>query len=435
MYSGKETGMEIAVVGGGASGMMAALTARKCGGAVTIYEKNDRVGKKLLMTGNGKCNFTNLDFSCAYFRSDSCQDEEKQFFFDSFGVEDTIRFFEELGLFIKNKNGYLYPSCEQASVVLDLLRYACDRAGIVTLVNTEVKKLYKKGEKFTIEAIRTEGDKSGAVRFKKEDAFDRVILACGSKAGPGGTVSGSGYLLAASFGHRVTAPVPALVQLRCKEDFFKKLAGVRITCELTLYLDGRETQREQGELQLTDYGISGIPVFQFSRYAARALSEKRSVKVSVNFLPEFSDEEYFRLIHSRYEKKKGERVEEFFLGITNKKIMQLLLQLADLKPDDKIGENNRNKWEKVFFLLRKFDTRVTACNPFENAQVCAGGVSMGEVTKTLESTLVSGLFFAGELLDIDGRCGGYNLQWAWTSGHIAGENAAKRSDRGRGTKI
>jgi len=420
--------MEIAVIGGGAAGMTAALAARKCGGAVTIYEKNDRVGKKLLMTGNGKCNFTNLDFSCSYFRSDSCQDKEKQVFFDSFGVDDTLRFFEELGLLVKNKNGYLYPFCEQASAVLDLLRFACDRAGIKTLVRTEVKKLCKKGNKFFIEAKQTNGDKVDLVRIKEEAVFDRVVLACGSKAGPKGIASGSGYLLAASLGHHVITPVPALVQLRCKEVFFKQLAGVRSTCALTLYLDEKEIQKERGELQLTDYGISGIPVFQFSRYAAKALSEKRNVKVSIDFLPDFSKEEYSGIIHNRFERKKGEPAEEFFLGIANKKLLQLFFKLADLKPGEEIGESNRKKWEKVFSLLRKFDTQVTACNPFENAQVCAGGVSMGEVTKTLESTLVSGLFFAGELLDIDGRCGGYNLQWAWTSGHIAGENAVKGAD-------
>ncbi|MDE6607937.1 MAG: NAD(P)/FAD-dependent oxidoreductase, partial [Lachnospiraceae bacterium] len=193
--------MEIAVIGGGAAGMMAALTARKCGVDVTIYEKNDRVGKKLLMTGNGKCNFTNLDFSCAYFRSDSCQDKDKQVYFDSFGIGDTLRFFEELGLLVKNRNGYLYPSCEQASAVLDLLRYACDRAGIVTLVQTEVKKLYKKDDKFIIEAKRTDGGHFGTVR--EEYTSDRVILACGSKAGPKGISTGSGYLFAGSFGHHV----------------------------------------------------------------------------------------------------------------------------------------------------------------------------------------------------------------------------------------
>ena len=404
--------MEIAVVGGGAAGMTAALTAKRNGVSVTVYEKNDRVLKKLLMTGNGKCNFTNLDFSKDYFRSDSCPDIRT--YFDTFGVEETIRFFEGLGLMVKNKNGYLYPYSEQASTVSDLLRLTCDREGVRSKVGAEVKKLQKKDGRFTVET------KEG------KETYDRIILACGSKAGPKGTVSGSGYLLSASLGHSVLEPVPALVQLRCRESFFKQLAGVRTECGLTLYLDGKKEAYERGEVQLTDYGISGIPVFQFSRYAAKALSEKRNVAVSMDFLPCISKEAYDRLIHNRYETKKGQKAEEFFLGITNKKILQLLIKLAGLRSDEKIGEENRKKWEKVYSLLRNLETQISECNPFENAQVCAGGVSMEEVTETLESTIIPGLFFAGELLDIDGRCGGYNLQWAWTSGHIAGENASKK---------
>ena len=364
------------------------------------------------MTGNGKCNFTNLDFSKDYFRSDSCPDIRT--YFDTFGVEETIRFFEGLGLMVKNKNGYLYPYSEQASTVSDLLRLTCDREGVRSKVGAEVKKLQKKDGRFTVET------KEG------KETYDRIILACGSKAGPKGTVSGSGYLLSASLGHSVLEPVPALVQLRCRESFFKQLAGVRTECGLTLYLDGKKEAYERGELQLTDYGISGIPVFQFSRYAAKALSEKRNVAVSMDFLPCISKEAYDRLIHNRYETKKGQKAEEFFLGITNKKILQLLIKLAGLRSDEKIGEENRKKWEKVYSLLRNLETQISECNPFENAQVCAGGVSMEEVTETLESTIIPGLFFAGELLDIDGRCGGYNLQWAWTSGHIAGENASKK---------
>lgn len=403
--------MEIAVIGGGAAGMTAALTSKRKGHSVTVYEKNDRVLKKLLITGNGKCNFTNTDFSCDYFRSDSCSDI--QAFFDTFGVTETIRFFEKLGLVVKNKNGYLYPYSGQASTVSDLLRLACDREGVISKVDAKVRKLQKKNGRFLVETK------------EEKQAFDRIILACGSKAGPAGTASGDGYLLAASLGHSILTPVPALVQLRCQETFFKRLAGVRTECGLTLYLDGKQTAYEQGELQLTDYGISGIPVFQFSRYAAKALQEKKNVTVSMDFLPSFSNDEYKTFIHNRYRAKKGQRAEEFFLGITNKKIVQLLLQLAGLKPEETIEEKNRQKWEKVYTLFRKLETRVAECNPFENAQVCAGGVSMEEVSKTLESTLVPGLFFAGELLDIDARCGGYNLQWAWTSGHIAGENASK----------
>lgn len=403
--------MEIAIIGGGASGMMAALAAKQnknCN--VTIYEKNDRVGKKILMTGNGKCNFSNLDFKVDYFRSDSLRDFGS--FFDKFGVNETLHFFEEQGLLVKNKNGYLYPSSEQAATVLDILRFACERACVEVKTDAEVKKITKKDGGFIVEA-----------KMEKK-YFDRVIVACGSKAGPKTMTSGSGYLLAKSLGHRVIEPTPALVQLRCKEEFFKQLAGVRTECELTLFIDGRVSQIERGELQLTDYGISGIPVFQFSRYAAKALKEKKSVSVAMNFLPDFTEESYHIFIHNRFEKKKGQIAEVFFLGITNKKIMQLFLKLANIKPDEIISTENRGKWEKVFELLRNFRVQVKESNPFENAQVSAGGVCMDEVSESLESLLVPGIFFAGEVLDVDGRCGGYNLQWAWTSGYLAGKAAS-----------
>ena len=403
--------MEIAIIGGGASGMMAALAAKQQDkkSTVIIYEKNDRVGKKILMTGNGKCNFSNMDFRPEYFRSDSTKN--LQCFFDAFGVQETLEFFEEQGLLVKNRNGYLYPASEQAATILDILRFACERAGVEIKTEAEVKRIVKKNDGFLVDA-----------KVEKKH-FDRVILACGSKAGPKNMTSGSGYLLAKSMGHQVIEPTPALVQLRCMEDFFKQIAGVRTECELTLFVDGKISQKERGELQLTDYGISGIPVFQFSRYAARALKERKSVKVSMNFLPDFSEESYEAFVHNRFEKKKGQSAECFFLGITNKKIMQLFLKLAGVKPDEKIEAGNREKWEKVFLLLRDFQVQVKESNPFENAQVSAGGICMDEVSENLESLLVPGLFFAGELLDVDGRCGGYNLQWAWTSGYLAGRAA------------
>lgn len=420
--------MKIAVIGGGASGLMAALAAREQKCEVTVFEKNDRVGKKLLMTGNGKCNFTNLDFDTSYYRSESGQ--KLPAFFARFGVKETTAFFEELGMLVKNKNGYLYPASEQASTVLDVLRFACRKKGVEVKTLSEVKKLGKTQDGFVVETKETVVSEEDAKPEKGETrkgkyCFDRVILACGSKAGPKNITSGSGYMLAKAFGHRVTELVPALVQLRCEETFFKQLAGVRTDCELTLWADGKEIGRERGELQLTDYGISGIPVFQFSRYAAKALQEKKRVKAVLDFLPDYTKENYAELIHKRYERKQGESAEEFFLGITNKKLLLLFIKLAGLRPEERIGEENRGKWEAVFSQLREFTVEIKETNPFENAQVCAGGVSMEEISDRLESRLVPGLYFAGELLDVDGRCGGYNLQWAWTSGYLAGSYAAE----------
>lgn len=424
--------MRIAVIGGGASGLIAAIAAREKKADVTIFEKNDRVGKKLLMTGNGKCNLSNRDFRTDYYRSTGEQD--LRMFFDAFGVEETVAFFEQLGMLVKNKNGYLYPASEQAGTVSDILRFACMRSGVDIKTMAEVKKITKNAETFVVEvreeiaSEEKEKAEKGSVR-KEKYCFDRVILACGSKAGPKNITSGSGYLLAKSFGHHVTELVPALVQLRCAGDFFKQIAGVRTECELTMCVDGTEKQKERGELQLTDYGISGIPVFQFSRYAAEALKKGKQVQVFLNFLPGFSDDEYTEFIHNRFKRQKDQTAEQFFLGITNKKIIGLFLKQSGLKPEEKIEEANRKKWEKVFILLRRFVVEIKEPNPFENAQVCAGGVCLEEISGQMESKIVSGLYLAGELLDVDGRCGGYNLQWAWTSGYLAGHFAAGKQGK------
>ena len=205
------------------------------------------------MTGNRKCNFSNLDFRTDYYRSTSKRD--LQVFFDAFGVKETVAFFEQLGMLVKEKNGYLYPASEQAATVLDVLRFACVRNGVWIKTSAEVKKISKKQDAFLVETKETTvaDGKEKEEQVKKEMyCFDRVILACGSKAGPKNMTSGSGYLFAKSLGHRVMKLVPALVQLRCEESFFKQIAGVRTECEMTLLEDGVKKQAEHGELQLTD---------------------------------------------------------------------------------------------------------------------------------------------------------------------------------------
>ena len=257
--------------------------------------------------------------------------------------------------------------------------------------------------------------------------YDAVILACGGKAAPKTGSDGNGFKLAKALGHHVTELVPALVQLRCKEDFFKSVAGVRTGAELTLYIDGKERSCVQGELQLTDYGISGIPVFQFSREAAYALMHKEKVTVSINFLPQFAQKDektYKQFWQERWNRQKEQNLEQFLTGITNKKINQLVIKLAGCKPLDKVIELNHSKREKIENLYRALTVTVHEANGFEQAQVSAGGVVAEELTDTLESKLVPNVYFAGEMIDMDGICGGYNLQWAWTSGSIAGRAAA-----------
>jgi len=405
----------IAVIGGGAAGMMAAITAADSGAHVTLYERNDRVGKKILATGNGKCNFANRNLSPeAYFGGN---EKLITHVLERFNDKDTVSFFENAGMLIKDKNGYLYPASEQASTVLDILQMQLVKKGIKVQCERKVSKICR--DKNNDKVVITSG--------KTDAIYDSVVIACGGSAAPKTGSDGTGCYLARNLGHTIKEVVPALVQLRCKENFFKDIAGVRAEARISLMIEGECRAEERGELQLTDYGVSGIVVFQVSRIAAYALKEKKEVTLYIDFLPDFQEEELFGFAAKRMENAwKKQTVEEFFTGMLNKKLMLLFIRLAGLAPEQSIKEVDNKKLQKVFSLCKQFALVVSDTNSFDNAQVSAGGVSLDEVTENLESKLHPGIFFAGEILDVDGKCGGYNLQWAWSSGYVAGQSAAKK---------
>lgn len=397
--------------------MMAAIQASGDDTIVEIYERNDRVGKKLLSTGNGKCNFSNTDMnSSAYYGSAVSFYEE---IFSKFGVNETIDFFGQSGMLIKDRNGYLYPASEQASTVLDILRITLERRGVRIHTGCSVEKIEPIKENGRLKIV-TAADKS--VPDEKMQ-YDSVILACGGKAAPATGSDGNGFKIAKALGHHVTDIVPALVQLRCREDFFKSVAGVRTQAELTLYIDDESKCRIQGELQLTDYGISGIPVFCISREAAYAILHKKTVTVGIDFLPQFEDDKYELFWKERWIKQANLSLEQFLTGIANKKINQLIIRLSGCGLHEKADEISEEKRTKIEGLYRKLVVSVYEANGFEHAQVSAGGIPADELTDELESKYVPNLYFAGEIIDMDGICGGYNLQWAWTSGTVAGRAA------------
>lgn len=407
---------KICVIGGGASGMMAAITAARDGAKVTLLESGERVGKKILATGNGKCNLGNLNLSVNDYYGAS--EEWIAQCLSKFDEEETIRFFQGIGLMLKEKNGYLYPLSEQASSVLDVLRSELSSLGVEIITEAKVRKI-----------DTCEDGRFLVCTDEAEYYFDRVVLACGSKAAPKTGSDGSGYKIAKKMGHNVVCVVPALVQLKCEENFFKEIAGVRVDAKLTI--DGRYNAGvgivERGELQLTDYGVSGIPVLQLSRkvnYILRDCGCDGSVPVMIDFLPDMSAEEVEQLYTVRKLLQTDRTVEEFFTGMLNKKLMLLFIKLAGLKRDMPVGEANEDKLRTVFDLCKNFRVCVIGSNSYDNAQVCAGGVDTTQVNTNMESLLVPGLYFAGEILDVDGRCGGYNLQWAWCSGYLAGHGAA-----------
>ena len=411
-----ERGMKgrIGIVGGGAAGMAAAILAAEHGAETTILEGNDRVGRKILSTGNGKCNLGNLDLTPDKYNTSGR--EQLAGWLEQFGVRDTVGFFRSLGLLTKQKNGGLYPVSEQASSVLDALRFALER---------EPKIRVMAGCK--IDRIRAEGH-GKPIRLSKGNQrmeFDRVILTCGGKAAPATGSDGSGYRLAEMLGHSIVPVVPALVQLKCREEWFKSVAGVRAEGEITL--EGPAgTMTERGELQFTDYGISGIPVFQISGRVNYILQGKNEVAIRINFLPDDPGEGFAdRMLRERISPDLCGTVEEYFTGTLNKKLMTLLIKLAGLKPSEPAGEADQDKLRRVYDLCRGLEVHVTGSNSFAQAQVCAGGVPLDELTDRLESVKAPGVYFAGEILDVDGRCGGYNLQWAWCSGCLAGRFAAE----------
>lgn len=391
--------------------MMAAIAAARCGADVTIIEHMDRMGKKILSTGNGKCNMTNLDMREEYFRC-----SQKEFpgkVLKKFGAEDTLEFFETLGIVPKIKNGYVYPNSEQAASVLEVLLQEVNHLGIKVMTECAVKDI-KPGK---LHCVQTN---QGTVKS------DCVILAAGSKAAPVTGSDGSGYDMAKKLGHKIIQPLPALVQLRCEGKHYKQLAGIRTEAEITLMSGKQKLVSERGELQLTDYGISGIPVFQVSRYGAVALAKKQDVTAVIDFLPGLTMEETKQMLAARRETLSYKTAEGFMTGLLNKKLSGVLLKLAGIRLEEQVSSLKNQQLDRLLAQLKTYETKVTATNPYTNAQVCCGGVDTTEINaETMESKLVPGLYIVGELLDVDGICGGYNLQWAWSTGSIAGEHAGR----------
>lgn len=401
----------IVIIGGGAAGLTAAITAARCGAQVTVIEHMDRIGKKILSTGNGRCNMTNRYMEPECYRSSVAGFPMEVI--GGFPVEETLDFFWGLGIEPRDRNGYIYPNSDQASAVLDVLRLELAHLGVRVLVSCEVKQ---------IESVQ------GTYRIHTSQGrleADALILAAGSKAAPSTGSDGSGYELAKKLGHSVIKPLPALVQLRCQGTMYKQMAGIRTEVRVRLFADGKQLAEDRGELQLTDYGLSGIPVFQISRYGARALDEGKRVTVKVDFMPGWKDEEAFGLLKKRAAHMDYKTAEELFVGLLNKKLALVLLRLAGINPSQRAGELSGKQLKQLTVQMKAYEAIVMSVNPFANAQVCCGGVDVREVSpETLESRIKKNLYLAGELLDVDGICGGYNLQFAWSSGAVAGRNAA-----------
>ncbi len=405
----------VVVVGGGASGMMAAISARRQGADVTILERNPRVGKKILATGNGRCNFTNINTDITYYHGNN-----PKFAYSalaSFSVKDTIYFFESLGIAHKVEDlGKVFPMSDQASSILDVLLYELNEIGVQIICNAHVKELIKKNGKFQIlleDGSRIEGDK--------------VILAPGGKAMPSSGSDGNGFDLAKKLGHTITHIFPGLVQLKLEGSFFNQIQGVKFlgTAEV---LDGHKSVAEdRGDILFANYGISGPPILQISRKAGELLNENKEAVLRINIMDTVSKEELTELIKERFNMGPKKTLEFSLVGLVNKRLIPVLLREAGIQDiKSPVGNLSAKECEKIANILTDWRLKVRGTRSWPSAQVTAGGVSTDEINQsTMESKIVKDLFFAGEIIDIDGQCGGFNLQWAWSSGFIAGMNAAK----------
>lgn len=398
---------DLIVVGGGAAGMMAAITAAQSGKKVIIIEKMDRLGKKILATGNGRCNFTNSYYDDSCFRSE--QNHFPSLALEQFDHEDAITFFQKIGVAVIEKNGYYYPRSNQASSVADALICMVQYLKIEIVCNCQVDHVVKKSGQFLVSSE------------KRQFRGFHLLIATGGKAQEKLGSDGSGYILAKQFGHRLVEPFPALTALEIKPHFLKDAFGVRTQCTITALLDGKEVSKEEGELQLTKYGVSGVMVFQLSRYMIDGMKKKKKAELNIDFLPEIQEESDFwkQMAECAYFKSALQWLEGYF----PLKLALSLLNKAEISPKKKTEDLSKPEKKRLWKIVKRAPLEVSGWKGFEFAQVTAGGVSVREVSPyTMESEKVPGLFFAGEILDVDGTCGGYNLQWAWTSGYLAGRS-------------
>lgn len=397
------------IVGGGAAGMMAAITAARKGFDCLIIEHSKRIGNKILQTGNGKCNFTNLNMS-----EEMYQNNDKDFVMsviDKFNVEKVLFFFRGLGVFYKERNGYVYPHSETAASLQEALRLELERLGVEIVCECEIRQLLKKENEFVAD--------TSCGTFKAH----RLILATGSKAAPKTGSDGSGYALAKAFGHKIKKPLPALVQLISSSRQCKAMAGVRSTGRIELYADGDFVCSDEGEIQYTDYGVSGIPVFQISRFAVEAVDSKKNVFVRIDMLPDVSHKELEDDYRRRIKTDGSRNIEQFYAGILNKKLVNAAAKYLNIDINKPVCNYSERDFNRLIKQFKAFEMEITDFKGFENGQICQGGVRLADINAdTMESKLCEGLFFAGEIVDVDGKCGGYNLQWAWSSGFVAGNS-------------
>jgi len=408
---------DLIIIGGGASGLMAAIVAKDFGIDVAIVEGNDRIGKKILATGNGRCNITNNNINFPY---NNYHSENNNFFqeaLNKFTIEDTKSMFLSLGLPLTElENGKLYPKSLQASSVIDIFRMALNDREIPLYTNCKINSI-NKDKHFTLYTNSEEYENFSC---------NKVILSCGGKSATKTGSDGSGYKLSKSLGHSIIETLPGIVQLKLEYPYLKALSGIKFDGSVSVLVNDEVIRGDTGEVLFTDYGISGPPIMQLSSCASKALSKGSKVTIRLDMFPYERNEDVENFFATHFSIFNYREISSALIGVINKKLISTILKDVGIK-DIHLPCGNID-WRYIDNLINKFkkwDFNCIGTNGFSNAQVTVGGINTCEVDNlTLESKLIKNLYFCGEILDVHGDCGGFNLQWAWSSGYLAAKSAS-----------
>ncbi len=405
---------KIAIIGGGASGLMAALAAARSGANVTIYEHNSSVGKKILASGNGRCNIINTAASAddyAGMDTPFVTYALKQLSFAYFE-----KFCHSIGLLLDIKDdGRCYPLSNEAKSVLIALKSAVNEAGVKIITDSKVTAITKNDSHFN---VQTDQDKQ---------RYNNVLIATGSEAAPQLGATADGYAFARSFGHEILPTYPSLVQLHLNSKNHHKMAGVKTVAEVTLIIDGKSNTKVTGDILFAAYGISGLAILDISQRTSHALLHKQRVSISLNLLPRYDRGELASIIEKVFASVPKHDIHTALCGLLPAKIVTYLLEDAAITQNTTVSSLTPKESKKLAHLIGEWKFEVIDTHGFKHAEVSGGGVSTAQVNnKTMESKIVEGLYFAGEVLDIVGRRGGYNFNFAWASGMIAGKEMAKK---------
>lgn len=408
---------KVVIIGGGAAGLTAAINAKSDTNEVVILERNSTCGKKLLITGNGRCNYYNSNQNLEKYYSQNME-LIPQIINDN-NSKKIIDFFDDLGIVPMIKNGYYYPFSNQAITIKNSLEKEALRKKVVIKNN------------FLVESIKKEKNKYIISSQSDQIIADILVIATGSKASPLTGSDGIGYKLLKDLSHNIVKPLPALVQLKTKGKYLKDWSGIRTEVKLSLYEDGKKIKEEFGQIQLTNYGISGICTFNLSGIISRGLNDHKEEIVKINFLPFLnynSIDEYIDWFNSK-SIKKDKSIFDILEGVLNNKLVFVLLKYNNIEKDKVWYSLSQKEKIKLITSLISFKVEITETTGFSNAQVCSGGVLLTDINlTTMESKINKNLYIVGELLDIYGDCGGYNLTIAWLSSILAGQNIKEKNN-------